>query len=117
MGTATGRVFAAFLPPKITEAMAKQELHREHRGATHPPWKEIEATLADVRKRGLARAVGQPIPGLNAFSAPVFDHTRAIVLAITALGPAGTFDAAWNSPIAKALLATTEALSRRLGFS
>jgi DNA-binding IclR family transcriptional regulator len=61
---------------------------------------ELDALLAEVRERGMARAVGQPIPGINALSAPVFDQTRGIVLAVTALGPAGSFDPAWNGPIA-----------------
>jgi len=69
-----------------------------------------------VRERGMARAVGQPIPGINALSAPVFDQTRGIVLAVTALGPAGSFDPAWNGPIAVKLRACAEAISLRLGF-
>ena len=42
-----------------------------------------------MRAHGLARAVGVPIPGINALSAPVFDHTGAIVLAVTAVVMAG----------------------------
>lgn len=116
--TATGRVFAAFLPAKLTQSMIDQELQRlagVKQDAAQPSWKQIEESIAEVRKRGLARAVGQPIPGINAFSAPVFDHTHSIVLAITVLGPAGSFDVSWNSPIAGALADCAESLSRRLG--
>jgi DNA-binding IclR family transcriptional regulator len=38
------------------------------------------------------------------------------VLVITAMGPAGTFDPRWASPIAKALQACAEEVSKRLGF-
>ena len=70
-----------------------------------------------MRKRGLARAMGDPLPGINALAAPVFDHAGAIVLVVTAMGSVGTFDAGWNSPIARALLDCTGTISRRLGFA
>jgi DNA-binding IclR family transcriptional regulator len=50
-------------------------------------------------------------------SAPVFDHTRNIVLAITAIGPSGSFDGAWDGTIARALRACAARVSARLGFS
>ena len=117
-GTATGQVFAAFLPPKLTESLIKQELDRgvTEDGAKPPTWKQVEATLAEVRTRGLARAVGNPIPGVNAFSAPVFDHRRNVVLAMTLLGPQNTFDAGWRGPIASAILESCARISARLGY-
>jgi DNA-binding IclR family transcriptional regulator len=102
----------------LTEDLIKAELERTSPAAQgkRPSWKQVEAMLAEVRERGLARAVGHPIPGINAFCAPVFDHTRNIVLAITVLGPAGTFDAQWNGPIARAVLETAASVSARLGY-
>ena len=52
----------------------------------------------------MARAVGRPIPGVNAFSVPVFDQSGSLALVITAIGPEGIFDADWESPIATKLL-------------
>ena len=72
--------------------------------------------LAEVRRNGLARAMGDPLPGVNAFAAPVFDHAGHVALVITAMGPAGTFDPRWGSPIAKALQACAADVSKRLGF-
>lgn len=116
INSATGVVFAAFLPPKVTEGLIRAELELADGGTKRPSWKQIEQLLGEVRQRGLARAVGNPIPGINAFSAPVFDHTRNIVLAITLLGPVGTFDANWNSPIARDLRETAARVSGRLGY-
>jgi DNA-binding IclR family transcriptional regulator len=118
VNSATGQIFAAFLPPKMTESLIKLELQRTdaEEGVKRPTWKQIEATLSEVRTRGLARAVGNPIPGVNAFSAPVFDHTRNVVLAMTLLGPQNTFDADWRGPIARALLEASAAVSSRLGY-
>ena len=73
--------------------------------------------LAEVRRHGLARALGNPIPGINAFSAPVFDSGGNIALCITAMGPAGTFETEWDSPTASKLLGCAQEISRRLGFA
>jgi DNA-binding IclR family transcriptional regulator len=119
LNTATGLIFAAYLPAKVVENMIKAEPDRiggKSAVAAKQSWKEIESTLAEVRERGLARVTGTPIPGINAFSAPVFDHTCNIVLAITAMGPSGTFDTDWDSPIAKTVLETAERISERLGY-
>ncbi|MBP2302955.1 IclR family transcriptional regulator [Azospirillum picis] len=123
LNTATGLVFAAFMPAKLVEACIADESGRSVGNAGGPrpdwpavDWPAVEATLAEVRRRGLARAVGLPIPGINAFSAPVFDHSRNIALVITAIGPSGTFDVDWDSPLAAAVAASAEAVSRRLGY-
>lgn len=120
LNTATGLAFAAYMPPKVIEDMMTQEAGRIGGTAsrfTKPEWRKVEATLAEVRQRGLSRAVGVPIPGIHAFSAPVFDHTRTIVLAITAMGPSGTFDADWDSLLAKEVIECADAISRRLGYT
>jgi len=53
---------------------------------------------------------------MNAFSAPVFDHSGSIALVITVIGPSGTFNSDWDSPIAEALRQCAATISTRLGF-
>ena len=53
--------------------------------------------------------------GVSAMAAPVFDHTGAIVLSVTAIGPAAVFDTAWDGEIARALKACAGTVSARLG--
>ncbi len=116
--TATGRVFAAFLPPKQVERMIEQENRNGVAagfGAQGMKAAALNTLLADVRKRGMARVQGEPIPGINAICAPVFEHSGAIKLGITAIGPAGNFDAGWQGEIARRLLACAQDVSRRLG--
>jgi len=116
--TATGRVFAAYLPPKQVERMIEQENRNGVAagfGAQGMKRAAMETLLADVRKRGMARVMGEPIPGINAICAPVFEHTGAIRLGITAIGPAGSFDAGWQGEIARKVLACAHEVSRRLG--
>ena len=117
--TATGQVFAAWLPPKVAQHYIEREAGDAavvtHMIASRPDRPTQEALLAEVRAQGLACALGNPLPGIDALSVPVFDHTGNIVQAITALGPTGYFDAAPNGIIARALLASAERISRRLG--
>ena len=54
-------------------------------------------------------------PGINGFSAPVFDHTGRMVAAITSLGIIGSFDLDWDSPMAMRTREAAARLSRRLG--
>jgi DNA-binding IclR family transcriptional regulator len=104
LNSATGLVFAAFLPPKLTETLIKTEL--EQTAATNqskrPSWKGIEAVLRRCAHT-VSREPSQPIPGINAFSAPVFDRTHNIVLAITALGPVRDVQFRLARPIAQAV--------------
>ena len=124
--TASGRLFAAFQAP----AAAQQQLEAERRrrkaqpevptagmppGPKLPAWKDFEKQLSEVRAHGLSRSVGEVVPGVNAMAAPAFDHSGAIVLALTAIGPAGVFDTRWDGAIARALKASADQVSQRLG--
>ena len=118
LNSATGRVFGAFLSERMTGPLVQEELSRlgtTDDAARRPSRRHIEEALAEVRTHRMARAVGQPIPGINAFCAPVFDHNGHIVLAITAMGPAGSFNPEWDGPIARKLRACADTISGRLG--
>ena len=68
-----------------------------------------------MRTQGASRSTNEVVPGVSAMAAPVFDHTGAIVLAMTAIGPSGTFDTDWDGPVAHALKESANAVSSRLG--
>ncbi len=117
--TATGRLFASYLPPKVVERLVTEDLARQSGRADGPmdlTRPQVEEAILDTRKHGLSRTIGQPIPGINAFCAPVFDSAGHLVLGITAMGPAATFDSAWNGKVAKPLRACAAEVSQRLGF-
>lgn len=119
LGTATGQVFSAYLPRKLVEGALERETRDRDvvaQTVSRSALQAHEATLVEVRARRLARVQGHPIPGVNAFSAPVFDDKRALVLAVTVTGSAASFDAGWDSPLAAELRECTENLSYRLGF-
>lgn len=113
--TATGRAFAAAMPrERLAEAIAGPfgELAPRsfaERGA------ELDAQIADVRRHGCARAVGRPIPGVNAFSAAAFDHEGMPALVVTALDHQDRMAGDWNGPAAQAVREAAAAITQRLG--
>ncbi|MDP3819864.1 MAG: IclR family transcriptional regulator [Burkholderiales bacterium] len=119
LGTATGRAFAAVLPAsQLEQAMhgRSDELRRADRSPVKNLARELKEVSAEVRSQGLARAMGRPIPGINAFSAPVFDHEGHAALVITALGHEDNFSAAWDSAEAGGVRQAAADISMRLGF-
>ncbi len=116
--SATGRVFAAFLPSRIVTPLLRDELAQldaPEAGPLRLSREAAETVLAEVREHRLARALGNPIPGINAFSAPVFNVGGKLALAITAMGPVGTFETAWEGAAARRVCACAEAITYRLG--
>lgn len=118
LGTATGRAFAAVLPDEQLAAAQAGALGdapaRPARGsAAHR--EALQAARDEWRQHGLTRAQGRPIPGVNAFAAPVFDHEGRPVLALTALGHQDHFSAAWAAPMAQQVRAAAAAIGQRLG--
>jgi DNA-binding IclR family transcriptional regulator len=126
--TASGRVFAAFLDADAVRQLLEDERQRQKQRkgsepvpAGMPPvqplpsWSDFERQLQEVRAHGISRSDGEVIEGVSAMAAPVFDHTGAIVLAVTAIGPAGIFNTAWDGEISRALKACADTVSQRLG--
>ncbi|MEI7447327.1 MAG: IclR family transcriptional regulator [Burkholderiales bacterium] len=118
LGTATGRAFAAVTPLEVLRRTLARPIGDEDRPA-RPMLTRDDAALRqivdDYRRHGVARAAGRPMPGVNAFSAPAFDHEGQPVLVITALGHQDTFPSAWESPMAREVRAAAKDVSRRLG--
>lgn len=118
--SATGRAFAAFSRAPYLKKMIDGELQAqsaEQKIAQTTIRRQFEKVLGEIRNKGLSRASGSLTPGINGFSAPVYDHTGGMVAAITSLGSIGEFDVDWESDTAKAMLAAAATLSHRLGFN
>lgn len=118
--TATGRVFTAWLEPAVAQHYIARERGDERvvtsiSGHVSSP-EEVNQLGETIRKQGLAQALGNPLPGIDALSVPVFDHSDRLVMALTSLGPSGLFDASLDGAIAKALLTCADTISRQLGY-
>ncbi|KXB30443.1 IclR family transcriptional regulator [Dechloromonas denitrificans] len=117
--SATGRAFSAFYRSPFLKKILDEELREAAESSDISITtlrRQLEKTLTDFRNHGIARATGSLTPGINGFSAPVYDHTGSMVAAITSLGSVGEFNVEWDSPVAKAMIEAALALSHRLGF-
>jgi DNA-binding IclR family transcriptional regulator len=108
-GTASGRLFAAYLPP----ARVRDALALEGDGGVID--RGLAAELERIRVEGVSRAVDAAVPGVSALAAPVFDGQRQIVLSLTAIGPSPVFDTAADGALARELRRVATELSSQLG--
>jgi len=114
--SATGQVFAAFLPETQTAAALKTEIDeiRKIQGKQLSP-QDVEDLLRKVRKRGIGHTSGGVLPGVLALAAPIYDSNNKLAAVVTALGPAGHFNDSVSGDTARALLAASRRLSARMG--
>jgi DNA-binding IclR family transcriptional regulator len=130
LSSATGLCFSAFMSAGAASAdlhprvalMLNEELkeliqgNRLARADLPLNLAGVNALLAEVRQRGLARVVGTLLPGVGGFCAPVFDADGHLVLGMVALGSLASFEVAWDGPVAAQLAAAARQLSGDLGF-
>ncbi|SOE16567.1 IclR family transcriptional regulator [Hoeflea halophila] len=116
--TATGKVFAAFMPAKQTEPIIRSELDgRVAQLYTVPKISEssFRAEVSAIREKGYAITRDLPIPGVSAIAAPVFDHTEMVQLVVTLIGPSNFIDVSETGASLEQLRRFTGDLSYDLG--
>lgn len=116
-GTASGLVFAAFLPAaKVQNLLRVEKLddHTSHRVGTQAalPASQLDA----IRAAGYATIDPTPVPGINAIAAPVFDRLGQIQFVVTLIGRASVLATAPQSQFVLTLLQETRILSEQLGY-
>ena len=108
--SATGRAFAAFLPAEATRAFIDEDLRlfrsAEEDEATQR--QRFDAEIAEVRRRGLSRAMNAgPSPlhqvEVNAFSAPLYDAAGRMIMALSLTCEASRLEPDWDGPVPRAL--------------
>ncbi len=113
-GTASGRLFAAYLPPaQVLEALRLNEAADAEPASFTPAF---EAILAQTRATGLAQSRDGVVAGVSALAAPVFDDGGRMVLSLTAIGPSGHFELDAQGTPARELRRVARELSRQLGW-
>lgn len=118
--TATGRLFAAYLPAKVVSRVLEADPMGVHFGSRHqsrPAQEDYERQLSEIRGRGISRTLGSPIPGIDAFCAPVFDSMGHIAAGLLVMGPSAAFDSDWDGQVATRLHACANDISRKLGYA
>jgi len=119
--SATGRAFAAFMPPETTRAFVDEDL-RLFRDADEDEVMQrsrFDAEMAEVKVRGLARA-SDPGPSpihqvaVNAFSVPIMDAQGHLLMTLSLTTQADRMSPDWDGPVPRALVQAARELSDRL---
>jgi len=114
--TATGRAFAAALPgDRLAEGIAGPLGEVAATEALREKAALLEEVKEEMRRHGVARSVGRPIPGVNAFSAPAFDQEGAPALVVTITDHQDRLSSAWTGPGARAVRDAAARITERLG--
>lgn len=119
LGTSTGRAFAAVMRPDCLDTATGSALgdpHGRELALVGDDAEVLRDIVAEFREHGLTRAVGRPIPSVNAFSGVAFDHEGEPAIVITALGHEDSFPSDWNAEVADAVRAAAAEISHRLGW-
>lgn len=118
LGSAAGRVFAAWLPEHQTDALLQREIDADRAPAGVTTLADARRQLADVRAQGLAVvSTGYFARGVEAAAGPVFNFKNELTMSIALVGVEGTLDLGPDSAMLAALKQTCAALSARLGAS
>jgi DNA-binding IclR family transcriptional regulator len=119
LSSATGLVFAAYLPAEEIEALKSAEIDAmaHARGGAKQAAAVLAKRLREVRANGVAAVQSLFFPGIDAIAAPAFAATGRVAAVITVLGPTTSFDASTDGRIARAVTSTAALLSTRLGYA
>jgi DNA-binding IclR family transcriptional regulator len=118
--TATGRVWASYLPAQTTKTMIDSELTRlEHTESSSKEdlLQRYRDRIDAVRQFGLARSQGERRTGIDALSGPIHGP-EGIAFAVTVMGSHRDFDLSYQGKPAQTLKTILNTASRSLqGFS
>jgi len=113
--TASGRVFAAWLPKTLVEPLIVNELKTKAL-ADLKTRADVETMLENVRADGVCAISGNYIvKGVEAVAAPVFNFKNEITMALVVVGVAGMINMNPSSPVIAELKRSARELSLRLG--
>lgn len=118
-GTATGRVFAAFLPPDLVGKTIRAQRAEGAKGRfVGPPIdpRHIQAEIDFVRTHGYAPVTSMPLPNVNALSAPIFDIGGQLSMVATLIGTSDQLPVSPESPGVRQIVDLARKISMRAGF-
>lgn len=118
-GTATGRVFAAFLPPDlVAKTIRAQRAEGAKSRFVGPPTdpRQIQDEIDFVRANGYAPVKSMPLPNINAVSAPIFDIGGQLSMVATLIGTSGQLPVLPDSVGVRQIVDLAKKISMRAGF-
>lgn len=116
-GTATGRVFAAYMPPDVSKPSMRANLPKTFRDrCVGTPQAFEETDRQAIHETGIGSVPNPPVPGINAIAAPVFDHLGQVLAVIALVADARVLSKSADSDFARALKEASSQLSSELGY-
>lgn len=118
VSSASGRLFAAFLPPNIVDPKIDAEFAggRQFTSMGQPISRNDFRQIVDnAKEQGIAVVQGDFLKGFDAIAAPVFGHDGQIVMTISIIAAEGTIELSADGRPTQALRLAARSLSARLG--
>ena len=88
---AAGKAILAFLPRDAADRVFREQKLPRFTARTQTRRGPLQASLAEIRRDGVAATVGERVDGATAVSAPIFDDHGAVVASLTVSGPSFRF--------------------------
>lgn len=111
MRSATGRVFASYLPENVVRPLVEQE----DRSVNSTAWQDFQPQKQQILDQKLCLIQGDMMVGINAIAAPVFDANNDVAFVVTCLGRAENIDTHPDGVHAQTVLQAARTISQYLG--
>ena len=108
--SATGRVFASFLPEAMVRPLVEQASHDAE------VWQVFQTQKQRIVQQGCCVVEGEMVLGINAIAAPVFDANSDVVFVLTCLGAADKIHVGFDGAQVQAVLQAARTISAQLGY-
>jgi DNA-binding IclR family transcriptional regulator len=116
-GTASGLIFAAYLPEsQLASVKVSEKRSQERAMRVGQPSRLSAADLAAIRKQGFAAPPTPVVPGILEIAAPVFDMGGQLQFAMALIGRGDRNNSAQFDGMRDTVLRHTVELSARLGY-
>jgi IclR family transcriptional regulator, KDG regulon repressor len=113
--TASGKVFLAHISPDELKTLLEKPLTKFTNNTITDPH-DLEMELKTIREKGFASDDEEYELGIRALAAPIYDQLGKVVSAVSIPGPKSRITWDRLPEISTALIATTQLISRRLGY-
>lgn len=114
--TGVGKAILAFLPEAQVREIIRQYGLKPHTPHTLSTLEDLLADLNLIRERGYALDLEENEPGITCVAAPIFDHSGAVVAAISASAPTIRMQSDRLNQLAKEIRNVGCKISARLGY-
>lgn len=112
--TATGWIFAAFMPRTVVKPLMRKEIAADRGPVQQLDETLLEQKLESIRAARLASHSGHLLPGVTATATPLLDSRGTLFAAMSVFGNSENFDASPNGDAATILKQVSHAIGKGL---